>query len=166
MVAVLCGHLRHTGFCLGRRPCTSRRRLQGRNQCTTLTVLMSTMHGQSFLIPFITWNTKQIRKWQNKTWVEADYPDINLTTNGYNTLSRVIVYVSNDTTNPFISMTLISREIGWNSFNKTLHIVLAHILKNRLTVLNKNGGAMQYVHSMLEKKCLQNHVLNLNVSTL
>ena len=48
-------------------------------------------------------NIKRLR--QNKTWTEADIPCINLTPNRYNALAPAIVYVSNDVTIPFSSMT-------------------------------------------------------------
>ena len=46
---------------------------------------------------------KKIR--QNTTWIEADILGINLTPNRNNALSPAIVYVSNDVTIPFNSVT-------------------------------------------------------------
>ena len=46
---------------------------------------------------------KKIR--QNTTWIEADILGINLTPNQYNALAPAIVYVSNDVTIPFNSVT-------------------------------------------------------------
>ena len=46
---------------------------------------------------------KKIR--QNTTWIEADILGINLTPNRYNALAPAIVYVSNDVTIPFNSVT-------------------------------------------------------------
>ena len=45
--------------------------------------LISTMHGQPFLIPVITRNIALFRKGQYKTCIEADIPCINLTINWY-----------------------------------------------------------------------------------
>ena len=42
---------------------------------------------------------------QNKTWSETDIPCINLTPNWYNALALAVVYVNNDVTMPFNSMT-------------------------------------------------------------
>ena len=42
---------------------------------------------------------------QNMTGIEADILGINLTPNRYNALAPAIVYVSNDVTIPFISVT-------------------------------------------------------------
>ena len=42
---------------------------------------------------------------QNTTWIEADILGINLTPNRYNALAPAIVYVSNDVTIPFNSVT-------------------------------------------------------------
>ena len=46
---------------------------------------------------------KKIR--QNTAWIEADILGINLTPNRYNALAPTIVYVSNDITIPFNSVT-------------------------------------------------------------
>ena len=46
---------------------------------------------------------KKIR--QNTAWIEADIPGINLTPNQYNALALAIVYVSDDVTIPFNSVT-------------------------------------------------------------
>ena len=42
---------------------------------------------------------------QNTKWIEADILGINLTPNRYNSLTPAIVYVSNDITIPFHSVT-------------------------------------------------------------
>ena len=42
---------------------------------------------------------------QNTAWMEADIPGINLTPNRYNALAPAIVYISNDVTIPFNSVT-------------------------------------------------------------
>ena len=46
---------------------------------------------------------KKIR--QNTAWIEADILGINLTPNRYNALTTAIVYVSDDVTIPFKSVT-------------------------------------------------------------
>ena len=46
---------------------------------------------------------KKIR--QNTMWIEADFLAINLTPNRYNALASAIVYVSDDVTIPFNSVT-------------------------------------------------------------
>ena len=100
-----CGDQRHTGLCLGRRPCTSRRRVQGRSQSTTLSA--SDLHNAraTILNPFYNMEYKIIKKIrQNTTWIEADILGINLTPNRYNALTPAIVYVSNDVTIPFNSL--------------------------------------------------------------
>ena len=60
-----CGDQRHAGLCLGRRPCTSRRRVQGRSQSTTLSA--SDLHNARATIvnPFYNMEYKMIKK--NKT---------------------------------------------------------------------------------------------------
>ena len=103
---VHCGDQRHAGLCLGRRPCTSRRRVQGRSQGTTLRA--SDLHNAraTILNPFYNMEYKIIKKIrQNTTWIEADILGINLTPNRYNALAPAIVYVSNDVTIPFNSVT-------------------------------------------------------------
>ena len=93
-------------LCLGRRPCTSRRRVQGRSQGTTLSA--SDLHNAraTILNPFYNVEYKIIKKIrQNTTWIEADILGINLTPNRYNALAPAIVYVSNDVTIPFNSVT-------------------------------------------------------------
>ena len=80
-----CGDQRHAGWCLGRRPCTSRRRVQGRSQGTTLSA--SDLHNA-----------------RAKYDVNRSGHSINLTPNRYNALAPAIVYVSNDVTIPFNSV--------------------------------------------------------------
>ena len=46
---------------------------------------------------------KKIR--QNRMWIEGDILGINLTPNRYNALAQAIVYVGNDVTIPFNSVT-------------------------------------------------------------
>ena len=68
-----CGDQRHAGLCLGRRPCTSRRRVQGRSQGTTLSA--SDLHNarETILNPFYNMDYKIIKKIrQNTAWIEAD----------------------------------------------------------------------------------------------
>ena len=66
--------------------------------------LIFTMHGQPFLIPFMEYKIiEKIR--QNTTWIDADILGINLTPNQYNALTPAFVYVSNDVTIPFNSVT-------------------------------------------------------------
>ena len=80
-----CGYQRHAGLCLGRRPCTSRRRVQGRNQGTTLSA--SDLHNAraNILNPFYNMEYKIIKKIrQNTTWIEEDILGINFTPNWYN----------------------------------------------------------------------------------
>ena len=101
-----CGDQRHAGLCLGWRPCTSRRRVQGRSQGTTLSA--SDFHNAraTILNPFYNMEFKMIKKIrQNMTGIEADILGINLTLSRYNTFSAAIVYVSNDVTIPFNSVT-------------------------------------------------------------
>ena len=102
-----CGDQRHAGLCLGRRPCTSRRRGQGRSQGTTLSA--SDLHNAraTILNPFYNMEHKIIKKIrQNMTWIKEDILGINLTPNRYNALVPAIVYVSNDVTIPFNSVTI------------------------------------------------------------
>ena len=61
---------RHAGLCLDRRPCTSSCRDVAKAQ--PWVPLISTMHGQPFLMAFIT------------AWIGADILGINLTPNRYN----------------------------------------------------------------------------------
>ena len=85
---------------------TSRRRVQGRSQGTTLSA--SDLHNAraTILNPFYNMEYKIIKKIrQNTTWIEADILGINLTPNRYNALAPAIVYVSNDVTIPFNSVT-------------------------------------------------------------
>ena len=60
-----CGDQRHAGLCLGRRPCTSRRRVQGRSQGTTLSA--SDLHNAraTILNPF--YNMEYQNDLENKT---------------------------------------------------------------------------------------------------
>ena len=88
------------------RPCTRRRRVQGRSQGTTLSA--SDLHNAraTILNPFYNMEYKIIKKIrQNTTWIEADILGINLTPNRYNPLASAIVYVSDDVTIPFNSVT-------------------------------------------------------------
>ena len=80
--------------------------LQGRSQGTTLSA--SDLHNARATIfnPFYNMEYKIIKKIrQNTTWIEADILSINLTPNRYNALAPAIVYVSNDVTIPFNSVT-------------------------------------------------------------
>ena len=101
-----CGDQRHAGLCLGRRPCTSRRRVQGRSQGTTLSA--SDLHNAraTILNPFYDMEYKIIKKIrQNTAWIEADILGKNLTPNWCNALASAIVYVRNDVTIPFKAVT-------------------------------------------------------------
>ena len=84
-LTIACGDQRHAGSCLGRRPCTSRRRVQGCSQGTTLSA--SDLHNAraTILNPFYNMECKIIKKIrQNTTWIKADILGINLTPNQYN----------------------------------------------------------------------------------
>ena len=88
------------GLCLGRRPCISRRRAQGRSQGKTFSA--SDLHNAraTFLNTCYNMKYKIIKKRQNRTWIKADIPCIKLTPNRYNTLvpAPALIYVSNDVT--------------------------------------------------------------------
>ena len=76
------------------------------SQGTTLSA--SDLHNAraTILNPFYNMEYKIIKKIkQNTTWIEADILGINLTPNRYNALAPAIVYVSNDVTIPFNSVT-------------------------------------------------------------
>ena len=91
---------------LGRRPCTSRRPVQGRSQGTTLSAFDLHNARATNLNPFYDMEYKILKKIrQNTTWIDADILGINLTPNRYNALAPAIVYVSNDVTIPFNSVT-------------------------------------------------------------
>ena len=93
-------------MCLGRRPCTSRRRVQGRSQGTTLSA--SDLHNArtTILNPFYNMEYKIIKKIrQNTAWIEADILGKNITPNRRNALAPAIVYVSNDVTIPIKPVT-------------------------------------------------------------
>ena len=101
-----CGDQRHAGLCLGRGPCTSRRRVQGRSQGTTLSASDLYNARATILNPFYNMEYEMIKKIKkNTTWIEADILGINLTPSRYNALAPAIVYVSNDVTIPFNSVT-------------------------------------------------------------
>ena len=79
-----CGDQRHAGLCLGRRPCTSLWRVQGRSQGTTLSA--SDLHNAraTILNPFYNMEYKIIKKMrQTTTWIDVDILGINLTPNRY-----------------------------------------------------------------------------------
>ena len=61
-----CGDQRHAGLCLGRRPCTSRRRVQGHSQGTTLSA--SDLHNAwaTILNPFDNMEYNIIKKIRQK----------------------------------------------------------------------------------------------------
>ena len=76
------------------------------SQGTTLSA--SDLHNARATIrnPFYNMEYKIIKKIrQNTTWIEADILGINLTPNRYKTLAPAIIYVSNDATIPFNSVT-------------------------------------------------------------
>ena len=92
---------RHAGLCLSRRWC-----VQERSQGTILHA--SDLHNAraTILNPFYNMECKMIKKTcQNKMWIEADIPCINLTPNLYIALAPAIVYVISDVTIPVNSMT-------------------------------------------------------------
>ena len=83
-----------------------RRRVQGRSQGATLSA--SDLHNAwaTILNPFYNLEYKIIKEIRrNTTWIEAEILGINLTPNLYNVLAPAIVYVSNDVTIPFNSLT-------------------------------------------------------------
>ena len=87
-------------------PARAVRQVQGRSQGTTLSA--SDLHNAraTILNPFYNMEYKIIKKKrQNTTWIDADILGINLTPNRYNALAPAIVYVSNDVTIPFNSVT-------------------------------------------------------------
>ena len=103
---VHCGDQRHAGFCLGWRPCMSRSGVQGHNQGTTLSA--SDLHNAraTILNPFYNMEYKIIKKIrQNTMWIEADILGINLTPSRYNAHAPATIYISNDVTIPFNSVT-------------------------------------------------------------
>ena len=76
------------------------------SQSTTLSA--SDLHNAraTILNPFYNMEYKIIKKIeQNMTRIEADIPGINLTPNRYNAFAPAIVYVNNDVTIPFNSVT-------------------------------------------------------------
>ena len=74
------------------------------SQGTTLTDLHNAR--ATILNPFYNMEHKIIKKIrQNMTWIKEDILGINLTPNRYNALVPAIVYVSNDVTIPFNSVT-------------------------------------------------------------
>ena len=80
--------------------------MQGRSQGTTLSA--SDLHNAraTILNPFYNMEHKIIKKIrQNMTSIDEDILGINLTPNRYNALVPAIVYVSNDVTIPFNSVT-------------------------------------------------------------
>ena len=80
--------------------------VQGRSQGTTLSA--SDLHNAraTILNPFYNMEYEIFKKIrQNTTWIDADILGINLTPNRYNALAPAIVYVSNDVTIPFNSVT-------------------------------------------------------------
>ena len=77
-----CGDQGHTGVCLGRRPCT--RRSQGTTPSASdlhnaRATILNPVYGMVYKI------FKKIT--QNKTWIEAAIPYINLTPDRYNALA-------------------------------------------------------------------------------
>ena len=81
-------------------------RVQGGSQGTTLSA--SDLHNAraTILDPFYNMEYKIITKIrQNTAWIEADILGTNLTPNRYNALAPAIVYVSDDVTIPFNSVT-------------------------------------------------------------
>ena len=80
--------------------------MQGRSQGTIQSA--SDLHNAQATIvdPFYNMEYKIIKEIrQNTTWIEADILGINLTPTRYNALALAIVYVSDDVTIPFNSVT-------------------------------------------------------------
>ena len=74
----------------------------------TTTLRASDLHNArtTVLNPFYNMEYKIIKKIrQNTAWILADILGINLTPNRYNALAPAIVYVSDDVTIPFNSVT-------------------------------------------------------------
>ena len=87
-------------------PARIRRRVQGRSQGTTLRASDLHIARATILNPFYNMEYKIIKKIrQNTTRIEADILGIKLTPNRHNALAPAIVYVSNDVTIPFNSVT-------------------------------------------------------------
>ena len=74
------------------------------------------------------------KKGQNKTWIEADIPCINVNPNRYNALAPAIVYVSNDVTISLNSMTSQSQ-------NKDPYCESTWMGEKRFEI---NGSAVKY----------------------
>ena len=80
--------------------------MQGRSQGTTPSA--SDLHNAraTILNPFHNMKYEIVKKIRlNTTWIEADILGIHLTPYRYNALAPAIVYVSNDVTIPFNSVT-------------------------------------------------------------
>ena len=81
------------------------RQVQGRVQGMTLSGSDLHTARETILNPFHNMEYKMIKKIrQNKMWIEADIPCINLTPNQYNALAQAIVYVTSDVTIPVTSI--------------------------------------------------------------
>ena len=109
-----CGDQRHAGLCLGRRRCTSRRRVQGRSQGTTLSA--SGLHNAraTILNPFYNMEYKIIEKIkQNTMWIEADILGINLTPTAMTSQSHSTPWRHNSNTK---NVTTSAREWDRNRF--------------------------------------------------
>ena len=80
--------------------------MQGRSQGTALSASDLNNARATILNTFYNMEYKIVKKIrQNTMWIEADILGINLTPNRYNELAPAIVYVSNDVTIPFNSVT-------------------------------------------------------------
>ena len=131
-----CGDQRHAGLCLGRRPCTSRRRVQGRSQGTTLSA--SDLHNAraTILNPFYNMDYKIIKKIrQNTAWIEADILAKNLTPNRCNALAQPL---------STSAMTSQSHSTPWrhNSNTKNVAASAREYDQNRFEIY---GSALEHV---------------------
>ena len=82
------------------------RLVQGRSQGTTLSASDFHMARPTILKPFYDIECKMIKKIrQNKTWLEADIPCVNILPNRYNAFAPAVAYVSNNVVIPDNFMT-------------------------------------------------------------
>ena len=85
---------------------SNRKRVHWHSQGTTLSGSDLRNAQANFLNPFYNMYQKINKKiWHNKTLIEEDIPCINATPNRYTALAPAIVFVGNDVTIPFNSMT-------------------------------------------------------------
>ena len=123
-----CGDQRQTALWLGRRLSTRHNRVQGRSQGTTLSA--SDLHNAraNILNSFYNMEYKVIKKiWQNKVWIEAGIPCINISPIRHNAFALVIVYFNNDVIIPFNFMTW---QINTKATQRTLFTARARMRPN------------------------------------